>query len=135
MQIFFTGEMITKTHSLASPFSIKMPFKFLFLPTEERKNKTKKTEQTPWRQVDTVFVIEIILVAYFFFFFVLIADILNTGLIWLLMFILLGQFFGLLLKCAHYKLFHIWTDILNVKNLRVKKEHVYVNIYPPTRQK
>ena len=88
------------------------------LPTEEKKNKPKSVNQTHQRQVlvDTVFIIENILVVVLVFAFGLIPDIWKTGLFWLLPFIVLGQFFGLLLKGAYYQFFHIWSDILVLKN-------------------
>ena len=96
------------------------------LPTEEKKTKLKRTNQTHWRQVlvDTVFIIENILVVVLAFVSGLIPDIFTTGLIWLLLFIILGQFFGLLLKCAYYQFFHIWSDILVFRNPCAKKERI-----------
>ena len=94
------------------------------LPKEGEKNKPKRTNQTLLRQVlvDTVFIIENILVVILAFVFGLIPDISRTGLNWFLAFIILGQFFGLLLKCAYYKFFHIWSNILVFRNPCAKKE-------------
>ena len=96
------------------------------LPTEGEKNKPIRINETYRRQVlvDTVFIIENILVVILAFVFCLIPDISRTGLIWLLVFIILGQFFGLLLKCVYYKFFHIWSDILVFRNPCAKKEHI-----------
>ena len=98
----------------------------IILPSPTRGKKTQQKKRNPTFKsqvlVDTVFIIEnigiIILV------FSLIPDICyTTGLIWILLFIVVGQFLGLLLKVVYYQFFHIWSNIL-VCPCAKNKEHI-----------
>ena len=86
------------------------------LPSEEKKKQQKKGARSFKRQmiVDGVFVVENLSIL------LLAGLLLNIDDVWpLLVFVVLGQLCGLLLKGCYYKFFHIWSTILSKKDLEV----------------
>ena len=87
------------------------------LPSKEKKKQSKKHGKRSFKRqliVDGLFVVENLTV-------ILLASVsLNIENVWpLLVFVLLGQLLGLLLKGLYYRFFHIWSSILTKKDIDV----------------
>ena len=83
------------------------------LPPKEKKKHTKQSNRSFKRQfaVDGTFLLENLAI-------ILFADLrLNVNDVWpLLVFVLLSQLCGTLLKVLYYRFFHIWSSILHMKD-------------------
>ena len=85
------------------------------LPPKEKKKHTKQSNRSFKRQfavtVDGTFLLENLAI-------ILFADLrLNVNDVWpLLVFVLLSQLCGTLLKVLFYRFFHIWSSILHMKD-------------------
>ena len=87
------------------------------LPSKEKKKQQNKLSKHSFKRqliVDGVFVVENLAII------LLVGLSLNINDIWpLLVFVVLGQLGGLLLKGLYYRFFHIWSSILTKKDFEV----------------